>query len=389
MPSRPLLDDEALLARLIALDSVSRNSNLPIADFICDYLDRPGVRIARNPSEDGAKVNLVVRTGPDTDPAARDGLVLSGHMDVVPADEPEWETDPFRLVLRDEAYRGRGTADMKGFLALAMNRVALADGGRLRRPLALLFTFDEELGTLGAKHFVETWARPDELPRRVIIGEPTSLRAARLHKGHLKLRLAIRGESAHSGYPHLGRSAVEPAARAIVALAGLRRELEAERPAHADAFPEVPYVPLNVAEVRGGTAINIVPDHCEVLVGARLLPGMRSEDLVERVRGAVAAALPDEPFLLEAFGDSPPFQLAEDHPLHRDVCALVNQTGSASVSFATDAGWLQTAGFDCVVFGPGTIEVAHKPNESLPVDEFRLGAALLDRAVRRHCEAPA
>lgn len=380
-----LLTDDELLRRLVGFDSASRNSNLPIAEFIASYLDQPGVRVARNPSADDAKVNLVVHAGPETDRTDRGGLMLSGHMDVVPADEPEWETDPFELVRHDGRFVGRGTADMKGFLALAMNQVARIEPVRLRRPLALLFTFDEELGTLGAKRFVETWSDPVGLPRRVVIGEPTSLGVVRMHKGHLKLRIAIRGVAAHSGYPHLGKNAIEPGGAAIQTLAALRAQLERERPPAADDFPEVPFVALNVAQVRGGTAVNVVPDACEILVGIRVLPGMRSEDLVERVRAALTPALAGSDWTLEAEGDSPPFLLDAGHPLHRALCDEVAQTGSLSVAFATDAGWLATAGFDCVICGPGTIEVAHKPNESLPVAEFVRSGDLLERLIHRFC----
>jgi acetylornithine deacetylase len=382
-----LLDDTELLCRLVGFDSVSRNGNLPIAGFIADYLDRPGIRVHRNESADASRTNLVIEAGPPADPATRGGLVLSGHMDVVPADEPEWTSNPFRMETRDEAYLGRGTADMKGFLALAMNRLAQQEPARLRQPLALLFTYDEELGTLGAQRFAESWAAPEQLPYQVVIGEPTSLRVVRMHKGHLNLRLTFRGISAHSGYPHLGRSAIEPAGLAIVALSQLRADLERERPPHADLFPEVPFVALNIGQVRGGSAVNVVPDRCEIALGVRILPGMRSADLIDRVRETVAGALPGHEVETELLCDAPPFLLGADRPLHRHVCSLVHQEGSESVAFATDAGWLSTAGFDCVVWGPGTIEVAHKPNESLPVEEFRRAGELLDQLVHQSCIA--
>ncbi len=241
-----------LLARLVAFDTTSSASNLPLADFLCDYLDRPGVRIVRHPSPDGGKTNLAISVGPEHEDRA--GLVLSGHMDVVPAAEPEWRSDPFSMTDAGDRYVGRGTADMKGFLALAANRLAVAASAAsaaFRRQLSLLFTYDEEVGTLGARHFTETFPGVARLPRDVVIGEPTSLRVVRAHKGMLRLRLGFRGQAAHSGYPHLGRSAIEPAARAIVALAALRRELESERPPHAEEFPDVPFAALNVGTVVG------------------------------------------------------------------------------------------------------------------------------------------
>ncbi len=383
-----ILPDAELLARLVAFDSTSHRSNLPVADFICDYLDRPGVRVERNPSPDGDKTNLVVLAGPEG-AAARDGLALSGHMDVVPAEEPEWHSDPFQLTDSGDAWVGRGACDMKGFVALAVNAVARAaareNGGNLRRPLALILTYDEELGTLGARHFVDTWPADRPLPRRVIVGEPTSLRAVRLHKGHATVRVTFRGVSAHSGYPHLGRSAVEPAARAVCALADLRRELEAEPAPHGAYFGEVPFVALNVGRVAGGTATNIVPDRCLLDVGFRVLPGMESGPVTERVRSAVAAAAGEDPFELELLQEAPPLLLDEASDLHSAVCDLVGQEATASVSYATDGGWLAAAGYDCLIWGPGTIEVAHKPNESMPKAEYARASDLLERVIERFC----
>ncbi|HTQ81209.1 MAG TPA: M20/M25/M40 family metallo-hydrolase, partial [Thermoanaerobaculia bacterium] len=212
-----LLSDSELLRRLVSFDSTSCNSNLPIAEFLAEYLDRPGARLARNPSPDGGKTNLLAWLGPEPAPAGKDrpGLVLSGHMDVVPAEEAGWQSDPFQLVDGGDRWFGRGTADMKGFIALSANLFAeLAESPQaLTAPLVLIFTYDEEVGTLGAKQLHDTYPVGRSLPASAIIGEPTSLRAVRLHKGHLKLRITLKGVSAHSGYPHLGVNAIEPAAR--------------------------------------------------------------------------------------------------------------------------------------------------------------------------------
>jgi acetylornithine deacetylase len=386
MSPAPGLSDAALLERLVAFDTTSRLSNLPLADFVSDYLDRPAVRVEEMRSQDGAKANLIIQAGPEWEDG--EGLTLSGHTDVVPADEPEWRSAPFTLTRAGESYVGRGAADMKGFLALAINRLARLDPARLRHPLALLLTYDEEVGTLGARQFAERRDAAPALPRDVIIGEPTSLRVVRLHKGMIRLQLAFRGRAAHSGYPHLGRNAIEPAARAIGALGALRVELEAERPAHGEHFPEVPYAALNVGLVRGGSAINVIPDRCTVQVGIRLLPEMKAEAMTERVRGAVAEALPGEPFELTSLGESPAMMLDERAALHRELCGMVGQQGTESVAFATDAGWLQTVGLRCAVFGPGSIEVAHRPNEFLPIAEFQRAGELLDDIIRRRCLTP-
>lgn len=340
------------------------------------------MRIERNPSSDGGKTNLIIGTGPEADD--RDGLVLSGHTDVVPADEPDWRSDPFTLTESGDRFVGRGAADMKGFLALAVNRLAAVDPSRSRRPLVLLLTYDEEVGTLGARRFTETYAGAQRLPRSVVIGEPTELRVVRAHKGMVRLRLAFRGQAAHSGYPHLGRSAIEPAARAIVALEGLRRTMETERPANADAFPKVPFAALNVGTVAGGSAANVIPDRCEMQLAIRLLPGMTVDAMAERVRETVQRVV-GETFTLEPVSESPAMILGAEAPIHQALCAAVGQQESHSVMFASDAGWLQRAGFDCVLFGPGSIEVAHRANEFLPMDEFRRAGEVLDGLIRRSC----
>jgi acetylornithine deacetylase len=243
------------------------------------------------------------------------------------------------------------------------------------------------VGTLGAKRLTESFPEAAALPRSAIIGEPTSLRVVRTHKGHFKLRVTLHGVSAHSGYPHLGTNAIEPAGQVIGALAALRRELEAETPLNRELFPEVPFVPLNVGTVRGGSAINVVPDRCVVEVGVRPLPGITSGELIERVERAVRlAASPFKPEI-ELLSDSPPLLLDEAAPIHRHLCALVGQTDGASVSFATDAGWLQRLGLDCAIFGPGSIEVAHKPNEHLPKTEFADARELVAWTIRRFCQA--
>ncbi len=379
----PLLTDRDLLARLVAFDTTSSLSNLPMADFLADYLDRPGARITRLPSENGEKANLLVAAGPER--AGGDGIILSGHMDVVPARETEWRSDPFSLLEAGGTLVARGAADMKGFLALATNRLAVARAHGLTHPLVLLFTYDEEIGTLGARRFSETWHDTDALPRSVIIGEPTSLQVVRLHKGMLRLRLTFQGKAAHSGYPHLGQSAIEPAGRAIVALGELRREMERERPANGEFFPEVPFAAINVGTVVGGSAANVIPDGCELQLGIRLLPGMAADDMIARVRHAVGRAVGTAPHSFEYLSESPAMMLPEDAEIHRELSADMRQTRTQSVMFASDAGWLQRMGLECVLFGPGSIEVAHKPNEFLPTEELRLAGDALDRVIARRC----
>jgi len=377
-----------LLDRLVAFDSTSRNSNLPIADFICDYLDGPGVRVERVLSADESKTNLCITIGPPLDGdggATRPGLVLSGHMDVVPAEEKEWRSDPFALREEDGRLVGRGACDMKGFLAVAMNAAARQTAASLAHPLVLLFTYDEELGTLGAHRFVEMWPDDASLPSAAIIGEPTSLRVVRMHKGHTKLRLTLLGETAHSGYPHLGVNTIEAAGRAIAVLTQLRETLESERPDHADDFPEVPYVAFNIATIEGGRAVNVVPDRCVIQIGYRVLPGTEGAVIAERTREVLAAALASDEYELQVEGESPPMLVPDGAPVLGVLSEEIGQADSHSVSYATDAGWLQNLGLECVIWGPGDIAVAHKPNEWVPIEELHRCATILDRVIGRFC----
>lgn len=383
MPRAELDFTLEILRALVRFDSTSARPTGPIVDYICEALSRPGVELLRVATADQAKSNLVAWLGPPT-AADRGGLVLSGHMDCVPAAEPEWRTDPFDLVEAGERCYGRGSSDMKAFLALAIRLATELDVRRLRRPLVLIFTYDEEVGTLGARRFLECWPRERLLPRACVIGEPTSLHAARLHKGHLKLRVRLRGKSAHSGYPQLGDNAIEKAGPVIAALAELRRALEAERPAHAEHFPEAPFVPLNLGTIQGGVAVNIVPARCEIELGLRHLPGMKAEELVGRIEEALGAALEtSQAGALELVNESPPLLLAEDARVYREVAGLVGQRETRSVGFATDAGWLQRLGLECVLFGPGAIEVAHRPNEFVPKADLTRAAGFLDTLVER------
>ncbi|MFI5403143.1 MAG: acetylornithine deacetylase [Planctomycetota bacterium] len=372
------MDDVELLSRLVAFDTVSHRSNLALVDFLCEYAK--GARVERVPSLDGRKANLVLRFGPDTG----DGLVLCGHMDVVPAEEEGWRGDPFKLRAEGDRLFARGACDMKGFLAVALNLAMEMRG--LRGPLVLVFTYDEETGTVGARDLVERWPLVHTLPKRAIIGEPTELRVVRMHKGHVRMRITLHGVPAHSALPHLGKNAIEAAARVLVSLRKLRHQLEGAGGPNAARFPEVPYVTLNVGTIRGGVAANVVPDRCVLEVGVRPLPGMDPKEVVEQVRQAVANAAGDAPWEMTVEGESPPLLLDAASPVHETLCSVVGQHGDASVHFATDGGWLARAGLECAVFGPGNIAVAHKPNEFVTSADLAGARIFLGRAISRLVE---
>lgn len=377
------LSDRDLLARLVSFDSVSRNSNVPIADFVCEYLERPGVSVERLPGTEDGKVNVVAVAGP-ADPSGA-GLTLSGHLDVVPADEPGWTSDPFVLTQDDGKLVGRGACDMKGSIALAMNVMAVTDPDRLEHPLALLLTCDEEVGTLGAQQFARSWPADRVLPRSVVIGEPTSLRAVRLHKGHLAMRVTVSGKAAHSGSPHLGINAIEHAAKVVQALARLAGQLKQKRCDTSTFFPAVPYPVLAVTRIGGGTALNVIPDKCVLDLGVRVLPGMNTDAMVDWISDTAVKSDPQSSLEIEVLNNSPPMLTQEGAAVNAALCDLIGQKRACGVSFSSDGGPLSQAGYECVLFGPGSIEVAHKPNEFVPIAELTRAKEVLEHLVDRFC----
>ena len=380
----------ALLERIVSCDSSSSRSNLAVIDRLEEVLDRPGIVQRRFASLDGTKANLFARLGQSDPGKDRDGLILCGHTDCVPAVEPDWTVEPFALTERGDRWLGRGTADMKGFVALAATLASAVDLAKLTAPLCLLFTYDEEVGMLGARELVRQWPNGEALPKACLIGEPTSLIALRLHKGHLKLRVTLAGRAAHSGTPQLGENAIEAAAPVIAALADLRRALERERPPLSELFPEAPFVPLNIATIAGGVAINVVPDSCTIELGFRPLPGSDLAALRRRVEGTIAdAAPPSARARIELVGLSEPLLTDDSSPLHRALCALDGQDFSRGAPFATDGGPLAALGLESVVWGPGSIEVAHRADEWLLKSDFHRCAELLPAIVERFCGATA
>ena len=338
----PLLSDAELLARLVAFDSTSRNSNLPIADFLCDYLDRPGVRIARNPSADGTKTNVSPGWAPEPT-GDRRGLVLSGHMDVVPADEEGWRSDPFALADAGDRWVGRGACDMKGFLALARQprrRGSIPDAGAPRWRSSSPTT--RRWAPSGAKRLTESFPAAAPLPRSAIIGEPTSLRVARTHKGHLKLRVTLHGVSrpqrlsAPGAQRHRARRPGDRGPRRAPPGARSRGGCPT-----ASCSPRSP----SSAQRRHASTAARRSTWCRTAASSRWASGRCRGSTSERAgragRAAAvrAAAAPFEPEI-ELLSDSPPLLLDEGAPIHRHLCApgRPGRRSRASPSPPTPAG---------------------------------------------------
>jgi acetylornithine deacetylase len=374
-----------LLERLVGSDTTSRGSNLELLGQVEDLLDQHGVPHERVPAPDGTRANLLARIGP----AVPGGVVLSGHTDCVPVAGQPWTRDPFALQERDGRLFGRGTTDMKGFLAAVLAAVPAMVEAPLRRPILLALTYDEEIGTVGAPSLVDRLVATQPMPAAAIIGEPTQMQVVTAHKGVRSFTTVIDGLDAHSSQPHRAANAVAAAAR----VASFIDDLAAQHRARAiDPTFEPPYTTFNLATIAGGQAINIVPRRCELTWEYRPVPADDSEAILEEVEAYVQReVLPrlradtgvgSVGFHREAFVRA----LAADDGSPADVLAreLTGDRGPArSVAFGTDAGHFQAAGIPSVVCGPGTIDDAHQPDESIERSQLDACDAFLAGLVER------
>ena len=377
-----------LLTTLVGFDTTSRRSNLALIEWVERYLDGLGVTHRRVPNADGTKSNLLATLGP----AEPGGVVLSGHTDVVPVDGQPWSTDPWTVVERDGRLYGRGTCDMKGFLALAL--AAAPELARTaRRPVHLAFSFDEEVGCLGAPLMIEVIRRELPPPALVVVGEPTDMVAVNGHKGIATYKVTVTGRESHSSQTQQGVSAVMAAARLMNALTDLSERLEAE------ADPASPFTPkgatLTIGLVNGGTAHNIIARHCEFVFDLRTPPGLKADAVLKDFRAQVAAMdaalkarAPEAGVVLEKRTDVPPFAPEPNGVAEAFARRLAGDNGPPRVvAFAAEAGQFQEAGFSTVICGPGSIAQAHQPDEYVEVSQMQRGASFMRRLIEWAAEA--
>ena len=368
-----------LLADLIAIDSTSSLSNEPLVAYIEAYFKDSNVTCHRLPAHEDGKFNLLLINGEPSE----DGLTLCGHMDTVPA-AGSWTSNPWALTQRDDKWFARGSCDMKGFVAIALQAIERAEVQN--GCLAVLLVCDEELGSFGAKYVLDN-GLPVPIPKQVIIGEPTSLQVVRLHKGHLSMRASIEGVSAHTGSPHLGQNALVAGGKVICALNELAKQYETVLTDCSKHFPDVAKYPvLSVATVKSGTAINVVPDSFELGIGMRLLPDQNKDEVVAQIKDAIDIVC-DLPWALEELGDNPTMLTSENSPVNRWLCDYIGQEESIGVSYGTDGGYLSHGGYECVLYGAGDIAVAHKPDEYVPIAEMNTCVQTIDAAIAHFCGA--
>lgn len=372
----------AMIDRLVGFDTTSRESNLDLIRFVRTHLAEHGIQAAVLTSPDGHKANLLATIGP----MVEGGVVLSGHTDVVPVDGQDWDTDPFVLTERNGRLYGRGTADMKSFSALALALVPDMLAADLKRPIHLALSYDEEVGCLGVPALIRAIRETLPTPQAVIVGEPTSMRVVGMHKGIRAYQVDVHGREAHSSQPHRAVSAVMTACGLVHWLGGRAAE-RAARPLPDSAY-DPPYTTITAEVIEGGTAHNIIARHCRFVWTARTV-AEDDPDALERafldhaaaVEADLQAIAPEARIETTRLAAVPALRHDPHSAADRLVRSLTGDNGTGAVSFAAEAGHFQEAGFATIMCGPGSIDQAHQPNESITLDQVRAGTAFLQRLI--------
>jgi len=387
MPSSESLE---MISKLVSFDTTSRESNMELIKFVQNYLSDLGVESTLVPNEDNSKASLYATVGP-TDKA---GVMLSGHTDVVPVDGQNWDTDPFNVVEKDAKLFGRGTSDMKSFIAIVLASLPQFIERGLDTPLHLAFSYDEEVGCVGVRPMIEMINGLPIKPRMAVIGEPTSMQVITGHKGKRSYEAHIRGLEAHSSLAPQGVNAIEYAARLIAHLQSMARKLQKDGP--FDTLYDVAHTTVHTGVIHGGTALNIVPKDCRVQFEFRYI-GSDNPDPIEAeiIRMAKDVLEPEMQAIDPTTGiditctnDMPGLNMNVDDEVVTFVKQLAGRNDHAKVAFGTEAGLFQNrGGIPCVVCGPGSIEQAHKPNEFISLEQVEKGEAFLQRLMDRVCKS--
>ena len=375
----------SILADLIGFDTTSRNSNLELIRYVEDYLSQHGVQSTLVHDDSGHKANLYATIGP----AELGGVMLSGHTDVVPVDGQRWASDPFVLERIDDKVFGRGSADMKGFIACVLEWVPEMVAASLTTPIHIALSYDEEVGCIGVRRLLDLMEKMPVVPSMAIIGEPTNMEIVVAHKGKRGIRVNVRGASAHSAYPTEGVNAIEVVAQLIAHISEVQQDIEKNGP--FDPGYRVPHTTLHVGTVRGGTALNIVPNECSFDFEIRHLPEHEIDPLIDTVQRYARDKL--EPTMrlknpdcgidfTELFG-YPALFTAPDAPVVAFVRSLLEcDRAVEQISFGSEAGlFSRRIGIPAVVCGPGSILQAHRPDEYVSIEQLETCRTMLRRLV--------
>jgi acetylornithine deacetylase len=379
------LKTREILRQLVAFDTTSRDGNIPLIEFVESYLDEWHVPHLRVDYEAGKKTNLYATIGPD----GPGGIVLSGHTDVVPVDGQDWASNPFILTERDGKLFGRGSCDMKGFIAVALAMVPEFKKRDLKTPIHLALSCDEEVGCRGVRPLVDYMREHLPQPAMAIVGEPTSMRVVNAHKGALTFTTEVTGHEAHSSCTHQGVNAIMTAGELIAELNRIRADLIARGDPSGRFDP--PYTTVHVGLIEGGTAKNIIPRRCTFTWETRLLPDDDPREVPDRFDAAARALEPQMRAVAKEAGIEtthvntvPGLAPMQGSPAERLALHLSGANGLDAVSYATEAGLFQQIGIPSIICGPGSIEQAHKPDEYVEVAQLTKCEAFM-RRLADHC----
>lgn len=377
-----------LLAHLVAFDTTSRESNLALIEFVRDYLAEHGVSSELIYNEDGSKANLFASIGPADVP----GIVLSGHTDVVPVDGQAWTYPAFQLSEADGKLYGRGTADMKGYIACVLAQVPALVQAPLRRPVHIALSYDEEVGCLGVRSLLEALRGKPVQPMLCVIGEPTELAPVLGHKGKLAMRCEVQGLACHSAHAPSGVNAIEYAARLIAELGRLGDALQA--PDGRNERFDPPFSTVQVGVIAGGTALNIVPQHCRFDFEVRSLPAEDPRQLTEALQRyaehtllpAMQAISGQSAIRFSELSSYPGLDMSHASEAARLIARFSGSQAFSTVAFGTEGGLFDQAGIATVVCGPGSMAQGHKPDEFVSVAQLAGCDEMLGRILAFACE---
>lgn len=376
-----------IMTKLISFPTVSRDTNLPLVDWVQDYLASQGIESHRwvDP-EQPHKAAMFAHVGP----MVEGGVVLSGHTDVVPVDGQPWDNDPFTVVERDGKYYGRGTCDMKGFDALAIWALVDAHQRGVSRPLQFALSFDEEIGCTGAPPMIEAMAEVLPKASAVIVGEPSTMQVVTGHKGMVGFDTKLTGYEVHSSLLHTGVSAVMQAARLIDWANQRNAAGMAAQPGEVQAMFDPPWTTCHVGMVAGGTANNITAKDCRFAMEFRVVPGEDVADWeanylaeVRRIETEMQAIQPDTRIDADRFYVVPSLVPEAEGEAEALARSLTGDNGTHVVSYGTEAGQFQAAGYSAAICGPGDIAQAHQPNEFITVAQFNAGHDFMRQLLNR------
>ncbi|MEM7731653.1 MAG: acetylornithine deacetylase [Pseudomonadota bacterium] len=368
------MQPEEMLASLVAFPTVVGSSNAALIDFIRHDLAKYGVtaQIIAGPERD--RFNLFATIGPVDTP----GYILSGHLDVVPAVEPEWRADPFKLRSQNGCLIGRGAVDMKGYVAAVLSAVPQLVGMNLQKPLHIALSYDEEAGCRGVPHLIEKLPSLCAQPLGCFVGEPSGMIPVLRHKGKATLQLTARGQSGHSSRPELGKNAIHRLLPVLSRAAILPDELKRNGHRHEAFVP--PHSTVQIGVIEGGQSVNIIPDHASALIEARAVPGETPQDVLTPLTDMTQG---ESDLSAKIIASYPALDLDGGSALARVATELANAPPIDAVSYGTEAGLFQQAGIPAIVCGPGDVKRAHRPEEFITRDELHEAHDFVLRLARR------